>query len=104
VLYGSRLTMPDVTGKAPADAQKLLEGLGLDVTVDDTPVDSDQPAGTVAASDPAAGESVDAGASVTLSLSNGQGGAGGSTSPPSPTNTGPAPGPTPKPTATHGHG
>ena len=36
-------------------AQKLLEGLGLDVTVDPTPVDSDQPAGTVAASDPAAG-------------------------------------------------
>ena len=104
VLYGSRLTMPDVTGKAPADAQKLLEGLGLDVTVDDTPVDSDQPAGTIAATDPAAGESVDAGASVTLTLSNGQGGTGGSTSPPSPTDTGPAPGPTPKPTATHGHG
>ena len=29
VLYGDQITMPDVTGKSPDGAQKLLEGLGL---------------------------------------------------------------------------
>jgi membrane peptidoglycan carboxypeptidase len=94
VLYGEQITMPDVTGKAPDVAQKLLEGLGLDVTVDSAPVPSDQPAGTVAASDPAAGASLEDGDSVTLTISNGQGGAatgnptpgGGST--PTPTSPG----------------
>lgn len=71
VLYGDQITMPDVTGKAADVAQKLLDGLGLDVTVDPIPVDSDQPAGTIAASDPAAGESLSDGASVTLTVSNG---------------------------------
>ena len=94
VLYGEQITMPDVTGKAPDVAQKLLEGLGLDVTVDSAPVPSDQPAGTVASSDPAAGASLEDGDSVTLTISNGQGGAatgnptpgGGST--PTPTSPG----------------
>ncbi|MFP3464674.1 penicillin-binding protein [Leifsonia sp. SIMBA_070] len=93
VLYGSQITMPDVTGKAPDVAQKLLEGLGLDVTVESTPVDSDKPAGTVAASDPAAGASVEDGDSVTLTVSNGRN--IGST--PAPTATGGG-GPSPTPT------
>jgi membrane peptidoglycan carboxypeptidase len=99
VLYGDQITMPDVTGKAPDVAQKLLEGLGLDVTVDSTPVDSDQPAGTVAASDPQAGASVSNGDSVTLTLSNGSRAQGGSTGGP----TAPA-SPTPTPTNGNGNG
>jgi membrane peptidoglycan carboxypeptidase len=70
-LYGSQVTVPDVTGKAPDQAQKLLEALGLDVTIDQTPVASDQPAGTVASTDPAAGGRVDGGSSVTIQLSSG---------------------------------
>jgi membrane peptidoglycan carboxypeptidase len=84
VLYGDQITMPDVTGKSPDVAQKLLEGLGLDVTVDSTPVDSDQPAGTVAASDPQAGASLSDGDSVTLTVSNGSKAKGGPTSTPTP--------------------
>jgi len=94
VLYGSEITMPDVVGKAPDAAKKLLQGLGLDVTVDATPVNSDQPAGTVAASDPQAGASVSNGDSVTLTVSNGSGGGGGATSTPSPGGGTPTPGPT----------
>ncbi len=71
-LYGSKLTVPDVTGKTPAQAQKLLEALGLDVTIDETPIASSQPAGTVASTDPAAGSSVEGGGSVTVYLSSGQ--------------------------------
>ncbi|MGH1548073.1 penicillin-binding protein [Leifsonia poae] len=101
VLYGSEITMPDVTGKAPDVAQKLLEGLGLDVTVDPTPVDSDQPAGTVAASDPAAGATLSDGESVTLTVSNGT--AGGSSGPGNGTAV-PTPAPTPSPTKSDGKG
>lgn len=99
VLYGDQITMPDVTGKAPDVAQKLLEGLGLDVTVDSTPVDSDQPAGTVATSDPEPGASVSSGDSVTLTLSNGSKTSGGSTTAPTP-----GQGVTPSPTPTRGNG
>ncbi|MGN7800526.1 transglycosylase domain-containing protein [Leifsonia sp. 22587] len=97
VLYGSQITMPDVTGKQPDVAQKLLEGLGLDVTVDPNPVPSDQPAGTVAASDPAAGASLEDGDSVTLTVSNGQGAAASTNPPPGGGST-----PTPKPTKKKG--
>ncbi len=71
-LYGNTVSIPDVTGKTPDQAQKLLEALGLDVTVDQTPVESTQPAGTVAGTTPAAGSSVEGGASVTIQLSSGQ--------------------------------
>ncbi|MFJ3489001.1 penicillin-binding protein [Leifsonia aquatica] len=88
-LYGSTVTIPDVAGKTPDQAQKLLEALGLDVTVDQTPVASSQPAGTAAGTDPAAGSAVEGGASVTIQLSSGQGSTtptpgtgGGSTSQP----------------------
>jgi membrane peptidoglycan carboxypeptidase len=94
VLYGSQVTVPDVSGKTPDQATSLLQGLGLDVTVDQTPIPSDQPAGTVASTDPSAGSTVDPGASITLQLSSGQNTA-------TPTPTGP---PTPQPTPTNGPG
>ncbi|MGO4594522.1 transglycosylase domain-containing protein [Leifsonia sp. 2TAF2] len=96
VLYGDQITMPDVTGKAVDVSMKLLDGLGLDVSVDPTPVDSDQPAGTVAASDPAAGASLSDGESVTLTVSNGSKAKGSPT--PSPGGSTPSATPTPKPT------
>jgi len=71
-LYGSKVTVPDVAGKTPDQAQKLLEALGLDVTVDQTPVASTEPAGTAADTDPAAGSAVEGGASITIQLSSGQ--------------------------------
>jgi len=98
VLYGNQITMPDVTGKAPDVAQKLLDGLGLDVTVDPTPVDSDQPAGTIAASDPAAGATLEDGDSITLTVSNGQ----KATPTPSPGGQGGGSTPTPKPSGKKG--
>jgi membrane peptidoglycan carboxypeptidase len=70
-LYGSQVTLPDVSGKSPAEAQKLLEALGLTVQVDSTPVDGVQPAGQVASTSPAAGQTVSNGDTVTLQLSNG---------------------------------
>ncbi|MFE4470475.1 transglycosylase domain-containing protein [Leifsonia sp. NPDC056824] len=88
VLYGSQVTVPDVSGKTPDQATTLLQGLGLTVTVDQTPVPSDQPAGTVAGTDPSSGSSVDGGSSITLQISSGQ-----NTSTPAPTTT-----PTPQPT------
>jgi beta-lactam-binding protein with PASTA domain len=72
----------------------LLQGLGLDVTVDQTPIPSDQPAGTVASTDPSAGSTVDPGASITLQLSSGQ----------NPATPGPTDTPTPHPTPTNGRG
>ena len=70
-LYGDQVTLPDVSGKSPAEAQKLLEALGLNVHVDSTPVDGVQPAGEVASTSPAAGKSVSNGDDVTIQLSNG---------------------------------
>jgi serine/threonine-protein kinase len=61
-------TVPQVVGASVADATTYLEGAGMEVDV--TNVDSDQPAGTVVASDPPAGEVVDDG-TVELSVSSG---------------------------------
>ncbi len=72
VLYGSRVTIPDVSGKTTDQATQLLQALGLSVTVDPTPIASDQPAGSVAGTDPSAGSSVDGGSSVTIHVSSGQ--------------------------------
>jgi hypothetical protein len=71
VLYGSQITVPDVTGQTPAAAQTQLEGLGLTVTVDPTPIDGTQPAGQVAATNPSAGSSISSGGQVTIQVSNG---------------------------------
>lgn len=63
--------LPDVVGMTMEEATKTLEAAGFSVA-EGAPVDSDQPEGTVAAQDPAAGK-VAGGATVTLSPSNGQG-------------------------------
>ncbi|QNE34872.1 penicillin-binding protein [Leifsonia shinshuensis] len=94
VLYGSQVTVPDVSGKTPDQATSLLQALGLTVTVDQTPVPSSQPAGTVAGTNPSSGSTVDGGSSVTIQLSSGQ-----NTSTPAPTTTA-----TPQPTNTPGNG
>ncbi len=70
-LYGHQITMPDVTGQAPDAAQSQLQALGLTATIDATPVDSAQPAGQVASTNPAAGTAVSDGGSVTIQVSNG---------------------------------
>ncbi len=84
VLYGSQVSIPDVAGKTTDQATQLLQALGLSVTVDPTPVASDQPAGTVAGTNPSAGSTVDGGSSVTIQLSSGQPAQGPSTGTPTP--------------------
>ncbi|WP_345799942.1 transglycosylase domain-containing protein [Microbacterium sp. AZCO] len=63
--------LPNVVGQPVDQAKATLEGAGFDVAVGD-PIDSDQPAGVVAAQNPAAGK-VAGGTTVTLSPSNGNG-------------------------------
>jgi membrane peptidoglycan carboxypeptidase len=70
LLYGVQVTVPDLTGKSPADAQTLLKGIGLNYQ-DGGPIASSQAAGTVAATNPAAGSSVSKGASITVNTSDG---------------------------------
>lgn len=70
LLQGVQVTIPDLTGKSPADAKSILNGLGLD-GIDGGPADSAAPAGTVAGTDPAAGSAVTKGNGVTIYTSNG---------------------------------
>jgi beta-lactam-binding protein with PASTA domain len=70
VLQAKQVTVPDLTGKSPAEAQSTLEGLGF-AYQDGGPVDSALPAGVVASTNPPAGSSVGIGAVVTVSTSNG---------------------------------
>jgi len=70
VLQAKQVTVPDVTGKSPADAQSTLEGLGFTYQ-DGGQVDSALPAGTVASTNPPAGSSAGIGAVVTVSISKG---------------------------------
>lgn len=70
LMRGVQVTIPDLTGKSPAEAKSILSGLGLD-SADGGPQDSAAPSGTVASSDPAAGASVGKGTVVTLYTSNG---------------------------------
>ena len=98
---GSAEREKDLAAFDAAESHQLLEGLGLTASVDSTPVPSDQPAGTVASTDPSAGSSVDPGSSVTIQVSSGQ--QTGSTAPPTgaPTQN---PTPTPSPGKTDGNG
>jgi len=68
----AQFTMPDVTGKPRADAVNQLIAVGLqdpNTSIHSNEIDSDQPAGTVLGTDPAAGAKVNkAGAPVTLSI------------------------------------
>ncbi|MHA3682986.1 transglycosylase domain-containing protein [Leucobacter sp. HY1908] len=64
--------VPDVKGKSFEDAVSLLTSAGFDVT-EGGEVDSSMPKGMIAGSDPAAGEKVGLGSSITINRSNGEG-------------------------------
>jgi membrane peptidoglycan carboxypeptidase len=70
VLQAKQVTVPDLTGKSPAEAQSTLEGLGF-AYQDGGPVDSALPAGVVASTNPPAGGSAGIGAVVTVYTSKG---------------------------------
>jgi len=69
-LYGQKITVPDVTGKAPKDARATLQAAGFQVKRGGTTT-SDVPKGQVASTDPGAGSSVPGGTVVTLTISDG---------------------------------
>ena len=70
LLYGSRVTVPDVSGESVGQADSVLASLGFSST-DGGAVASDTPAGTVVRTDPAAGSLASAGAAVTVYTSDG---------------------------------
>ncbi|MFI5060723.1 MAG: transglycosylase domain-containing protein [Actinomycetales bacterium] len=70
LLQGVQVAVPDLTGKTPAEAQNILQGLGLSYA-DGGPQDGVQPAGTISSSNPAPGASVGKGTVVTIYTSNG---------------------------------
>jgi hypothetical protein len=74
--------VPDVLSSSVADATTYLEGAGLQVDV--VEAESDVPAGTVIASEPAEGESIATGGVVELVVSSGPAEAPATTVPPPP--------------------
>lgn len=70
---GARVTIPtELEGMSPEAARDALEALGLDVAEQNGTIDSpDIPVGFVAQTDPALGESVEKGSSVTILVSTG---------------------------------
>jgi membrane peptidoglycan carboxypeptidase len=70
VLKSKQISVPDLSGKSPDDAKSTLEGLGLEYA-DGGQVDSSQPAGTVASTNPAAGSTAGIGEAVTVYTSKG---------------------------------
>ncbi|MCL6537491.1 MAG: penicillin-binding protein [Acidothermus sp.] len=71
VMRGEPVTVPDVTGKDLQTAINTLQSLGLVVTVDPTQVNSTEPAGTVASTDPPAGSTLYVGNTIVIHVSNG---------------------------------
>ncbi|SEB02492.1 transglycosylase domain-containing protein [Leifsonia sp. 21MFCrub1.1] len=69
-MRGVQVAVPDLTGKTPDEAKSILTGVGLD-TADGGQQDSVAPAGTISATDPAAGTQVSKGTVITLFTSNG---------------------------------
>jgi len=66
------VSVPDVRGQTQDQAEKLLGDAGFDVTVSDQQAaDPTVPAGSVAGQQPAAGEKVESGSTVTIVLSKG---------------------------------
>jgi membrane peptidoglycan carboxypeptidase len=65
--------VPDVTGLRVGEAQSVLDAAGFAVTVEGDRVESDQPAGRVAGTDPEAGEDAAPGSQVTIFISDGEG-------------------------------
>jgi membrane peptidoglycan carboxypeptidase len=78
--FGTQVSMPSVTCKAPDVAIALLKGAGFTVTTSTTPVPSSCPAGTVGRTDPS-GRNVKGG-SVTIYLSTGTGNTNPTAGPP----------------------
>jgi membrane peptidoglycan carboxypeptidase len=70
VLQAKQVTVPDLTGKSPADAKSTLDSLGLTYQ-DGGAQDSAQAAGTVSSTNPAAGTQVSIGGDVTVYTSKG---------------------------------
>ncbi|TFC05555.1 PASTA domain-containing protein [Cryobacterium adonitolivorans] len=70
LVRGAQATVPDVRGKSVDDARLTLEGAGFGF-LDGGITDSELPAGTVARSEPASGNSTSTGALVTVYSSNG---------------------------------
>ncbi len=70
-LNGTTLALPDFAGQTVTAATAQLQTLGFDVTVADGEVDSAQPEGTVAYTDPAAGGKYAPGYLINIYISNG---------------------------------
>ncbi len=66
------LTVPDLTNKTQADAEKALTSIGLLVSVDNTRYSDDVISGNVITTNPGAGSSVHEGDTVTIYVSQGQ--------------------------------
>ncbi len=72
-MNGSTKPLPDFEGQTVASATSQLEALTMQVTVSPTEVNSSEPAGTVASTNPSAGTRVSSGYDVTIYVSNGSG-------------------------------
>ncbi len=70
-LNGNTSPLPDFTGQTVASATAQLSALGFTVTVSPDQVQSAQPAGTVASTDPPAGTRVSSGYDITINVSDG---------------------------------
>ena len=66
------LTVPDLTNKTQADAEKALASIGLLVSVDNTRYSDEVVSGNVITTNPGAGSSVHEGDTVTIYVSQGQ--------------------------------
>lgn len=66
----AKVTVPNLNGKAQAEAQSELESLGLNATITEEFSDSVE-AGTVIGTSPSNGESMDSGSTITLRVSKG---------------------------------
>jgi membrane peptidoglycan carboxypeptidase len=70
LIRGVQVSVPDVRGKSVDQARSTIEGAGFGF-LDGGQTDSELPAGTVARSDPAGGDTTSTGATVTVYTSNG---------------------------------
>ncbi len=69
LLQGVQVQVPDLSGRSPAEAQSIIEGLGLNYA-DGGARDSVRPVGTVDGTDPGAGTNVSKGTVITVYTSN----------------------------------
>jgi len=70
MLNGIQVGVPSLTGRSPADAKSILEGLGFDYADGGTEAGV-TPAGTVSRTDPGAGANLSKGTTVTVYTSDG---------------------------------